>query len=342
MPPLNYSARLSSLTARKSDTALNESALSKSASASLLPSDVRYLLESMRAIGSDYNSRTLEAATRVRNHLENNLELPVSRTYKTQGSVVTNTNIKLHSDFDLLAIIDDYHFPETKPINPYTKTEPNSDIRALRQQSTSIMQATYDIVDTSGEKGISIYNKSLHRKVDLIFCFWYLSSKYQETQDEFYKGIYLYKFPTGEKIKDYPFAAIHNINQKGDRTNDGSRKAIRLMKNLKADGDNVLKELKSFQLTTIAHSIPDDQITYQTVGSEIFIAESVSRQLGNLIRDNDYRKSVKCPKGIEYPLRDDEIVPSLRSMKEDLDTLVADVKSDLARSALVKKASLEY
>lgn len=341
MATINYGQRLQNIQNRKFDKELNESVVSNTFSSREIPENVKYLAESMRKIEQKYNNRTYDAANRVQKHLQDNLNLHFNRAYKTQGSVITNTNIKVHSDFDLLTIIDKYHYnqPGVENSSDYTASNPDDDILALRTQSTKIMKDIYDEVDTSGTKGISIFNKSLNRKVDIVFCFWYHSKKYIETKDEHYKGIYLYEFPNKRKILDYPFAHINNVNYKGDTTNDGARKGIRLLKNLKADADNKI-DLSSFHLTTIVHSIENNLLNYN-FGNEILIAKAISDKMNILINDPQTRKSVESPNGTENPLTEDKVVPEMKKLKEDLDTLIVDTAKEL-NSPTVKRILLNY
>jgi len=345
MAALDYTKRLTNLQNRKFDRELNESLISKSFSAGQLPDNVKYLVESMRPIDQKYNAKTIDAAGRVQKHLENNLDLHFNRAYRTQGSVRTATNIKVHSDFDLLTIIDRYFYPEISNGNVYKDSDPDEDIKELRRQATKIMKGTYDQVDESGEKNISIYNKSLSRKVDIVFCFWYNSQKYEESKadrnDEYYRGIYLYKFPNGPKQKDFPFAHIFQVNSKGNLTTDGSRRGVRLLKNLRADCDTELKVLKSFQLTTIVHSIGNSSLLY-TAGNEITIAKAISNEMNHLILDPTHRKGIKSPNGIETPLAKDEIVPEIKRIKEDLDILIEDSSKEVLSSQVIRKAILTY
>lgn len=324
---IDYEKRLQNLQARRYDNELNESVLTKSFSSTTIPKNVKYLMETMVKIDKKYNERTIEAAKRVQKHLEDRYDLHFSRAYRTQGSVTTSTNIKVHSDFDLLTIIDRYHFNgigvPTK--NPYTDSEPNSDIKKLRSQSEKIMEDIYDEVDKTGKKNISIFNKSLNRKVDIVFCFWYNAKKYEETSNEYYRGTYLFDFTKDERILDYPFAHISQVNAKGDNTNDGSRKAIRLIKTLNADNDQI--DLNSFHLTTIVHSIENNELHYIR-GNEIKIAKAVSVQLDKIISNPEYRKSVESPNGTEKPLKDDT-VDGMKKLKADLDELIADVHKEL-------------
>lgn len=294
MATLNYTKRLTNLQNRRFDRELNESIISRSFSTKGLPDDIKYLMESMRPIDQKYNARTIEAASNVQKHLEGGFHLHFNRAYRTQGSVMTATNIKVHSDYDLLTIIDRYHFnaPGIPNESDYTASNPDEDISALRTQSTDILKGIYDEVDDKGEKSISVFNKSLNRKVDIVFCFWYHGQRYINTNNEYYKGVYLYKFPAKKKEADFPFAHISQVNSKGNETLDGSRKGIRLLKTLRADSDTELKIVKSFQLTTIIHSIPNINLLY-SAGNELGIAKAISDEITKIIQEPTYRKGIK-------------------------------------------------
>ncbi|MCL6258045.1 hypothetical protein M3O96_03035 [Aquiflexum sp. TKW24L] len=345
MATLNYIKRLANLQNRRFDKELNESLISKSFSAPDIPDNVKYMVESMLPINQKYNSRTIDAAIRVQKHLQDGFNLHFNRAYRTQGSVRTGTNIKVHSDFDLLTIIDKYFYPEVSNGNTYTDSDPKDDIKELRRQATKILKGIYDDVDDTHDKCVSIFNKSLNRKVDVVFGFWYNSQKYEQTKvernDEYYRGIYLYKFPNGPRELDYPFAHIHQVNSKGDTTTDGSRRGIRLLKTLRADSDTELKSLKSFHLTTIVHAIENNNLAYSR-GNELSIAKAISEELNKLIQDPTYRKGIKSPNGTETPLEKDEIVPEIKSLKADLDTLIEDSAREILNSQVIKKAILTY
>lgn len=346
MAKLNYTNRLTNLQNRRFDKELNESLISKSFSSRELPDNIKYMLESMKAIDKKYNDRTIEAAKRVQNHLEGGYNLHFGLAYRTQGSVTTGTNIKVHSDFDLLNIINRYFYPEKSNGNDYTASDPDEDIKDMRKQAIKILKGVYDEVDDSGEKSISIYNKSLNRKVDVVFGFWYNTEKYEETKatdGEYYRGIYLYKFPNGPRNSraDYPFAHIHQVNYKGDTTSDGSRKGIRLLKTLRADCDQELKNLKSFQITSLVNNIESQNIHYK-IGNELSIAQAISQEMENIISKPEYRKNIKSPNGTEYPFSNDEIIPDVKRLKEDLDELIEDSAKEILNSQVIKKAILTY
>lgn len=339
MANIDYTRRLQNIQNRKFDGSLNESLTSKLFSTTDIPENIKYLLEITKPLGEDYNAKTKLAAERVKNHLERDFNLHFSLAYRNQGSVMTNTNIKVYSDFDLLTIIDKYYYtgPGVANENPYTTSNPNSDIEELRSQAIKILSAQYDNVDVSGTKSISIFNKSLYRKVDVVFCFWYHIEEYEKSKNEYYKGVYLFDFIKKEKILDYPFAHIQCVNNKGLNTNDGSKKGIRMLKNIRSDSDN---KLNSFQLTTIINSMDNSDLVYQT-GTEGNLAANISRKLDILLNDSAHRKSITSPNGIEYPLRNDDCVKEIEKLKDELDTLVKDSLLEL-KNATLQRSMIVY
>jgi len=330
MANLNYKRRLENLQSRRYDPVEQKFVnLSESFSKAYIPENLKYLIESMRPIERKYNDKTLEAADNVMGHLERGFELSFDRDYRKQGSVMSGTNIKLYSDIDLLAIINDYCFLEPAlcpPKSPYLGV-PTSDIEILRKQATSILKLQYNEVDDTGTKSIAVFNKNLRRKVDVVFSFWYNTTEYENRRNEYFRGIYLFDFPKKSKILDYPFAHISSVNLKGDNTNDGSRKGIRLLKTLKADSETDI-DLNSFQLTTIVHNI-DNSSLYYYKSRELEIAQVMSDEINRLITDAGYRKSVKSPNGTENPLSDDACVICLTALKRDLDLLIQDCRGEV-------------
>jgi hypothetical protein len=151
--------------------------------------------------------------------------------------------------------------------------------------------------------------------------------------------VQLYDFKEKLRITDYPFAHMDNVNWKGTNTSDGSKKGIRLLKNLKADSDKTI-ELSSFQLTTIVHTIDNSLIHYSS-GAEWKIAKAISTEMGLLIDSPDRRRLVKSPNGTENPLTNDGIVPEVKKLKEELDELLLDTAKEVY-SPIVSRAILSY
>jgi hypothetical protein len=329
MANLNYQRRLENLQKRRFDPELQRTILTESFRKAQVPEDLKYLAESMMPIDNEYNQKTITAADNARKHLEKNFILTFDRAYRYQGSVMTQTNIRTHSDIDLLTIIDRYHYlpSNVTPAYPYTGN-PKKDINEMRDQIVKILKSIYDEVDDQGSKSVSIYNKNLRRKVDIVPCYWYNSESYETYNNEFYRGVYLYDFDIDERTEiDYPFAHIQQVQTKGQNTNDGLRKGIRLLKTLKVDSDSAI-DLSSFQLTTIVYSVDESSLYYHR-GSELRIAENISDKISQLINDPANRKELKSPNGTEKPLADDSVVKHLQMLKGDLDKLILDCRGDL-------------
>ena len=77
------------------------------------------------------------------------------------------------------------------------------------------------------------------------------------------------------------------------------------------------------------------------MGNELLIAKSISDKMNILINDPAHRKEVKSPNGTENPLEDDKVVPEIKKIKEDLDTLIIDTAKEL-NSPTVKRILLNY
>jgi hypothetical protein len=341
MTNLNYERRLANLRGRRFDEILSKADVSESFGSALVSSSLEYLIESMRPISQKYNEITLTAAGNVQSHLEKDLSLSFLRAYRKQGSVMTNTNIKLHSDIDLLTIVNGYVFlaPSLLPAkSPYLGNTDN-DIIELRKQATAIMRLKYDEVDISGKKSISIFNKNLRREVDIVFSYWYDTPGYLQNNEEYYRGIQLFDFGKRQRQLDYPFAHINNVNQKSTSTNDGSCKGIRLIKTLKADSEKDI-ELSSFELTTLVYEMENSDL-YYSKGNELKIAVNISHQMDKMITDATYRKTIKSPNGTENPFINDKCVGQLGLLKKDLDNLIQDCGGELG-NYLTKNALLNY
>lgn len=322
---LDYQRRFDNLRERRFDRDLNKAILSDSFLETNYSSALKYLFESMRPIDRKYNEITIDAAERVKLHLEKRYNLHFGRDYEFQGSVMSGTNIKLYSDIDLLTIVEKYSYRPSHLIQtPYTASDPHQDIKLLRRQSELILEDIYDEVDTKGSKSIKVTNKHLRREVDIVFCFWNDTENYLQSLSKSKRGVYLFDFPNDEKIEDFPFMHLEEVNLKGNLTMDGSRKAIRLLKTLKSDSTGEYKNLSSFQITTVVHNIHSSQLMYSHTGMEVQIARAVSYELQQIISDTDYRKSLLSPNQTEAPLADDSCLPDIIRLKSELDNLLLD------------------
>src|SRR6476469_9246023 len=144
MATLDYKKRLQNLAARRFDPTLQKSLVTESFQKSEIPEDLKYLAESMQSIEISYNQKTITAADNAKAHLVRDLSLNFLIEYRYQGSVMTKTNIKTHSDIDLLAIIGAYYYHDNSTTeNPYTG-DADADIQSMHKQIKSVLEKQYD------------------------------------------------------------------------------------------------------------------------------------------------------------------------------------------------------
>src|SRR5579872_5665671 len=75
-----------------------------------------FIHEAMKSVGQEYTSKTIEARSMVKQHLQNGLS---DVTYRYQGSVMTNTHIKGYSDIDLVCISSKFYTYASREIDEY-------------------------------------------------------------------------------------------------------------------------------------------------------------------------------------------------------------------------------
>ena len=79
--------------------------VSKSFSQKQYGSSITYVLEAMRPISEAYTQNTYKACERIQGHIKPGLkEQGINVSFDFQGSVLTDTHIKVYSDVDMLLI----------------------------------------------------------------------------------------------------------------------------------------------------------------------------------------------------------------------------------------------
>jgi len=328
----NYTQRLEKLQKRRLDDQLQKAILSESFSDVRISESVKYALESMSPIDPNYTKNTYLASENIRNILTKGLNNKgLSVEYRHQGSVETDTHIKLHSDIDILVFTEKYHSmePPLTPSNPY-QGDPLADLKELRQECYSVLNSTYNQVDNSKPKSIQVFPTNPKRKVDVVPANWVNTQDYQTTSNEKYRGIHIYNKDDHSRQKDFPFLHIANIKAKDSAVNGGVAKLVRLLKTLKVDADYEIK-LSSFEITSIVYGMDNQSLTkpkYQ----ELLLLNEGSRQLDRLINNKQYRESLMSPNGMEnvFGTSESKIV-ELKKLKLELDELIEDITEELGK-----------
>lgn len=328
----NYSERIEKLKKRRLDDQLQKAVLTESFSDIRINESVRYALESMSPIDPNYTKNTYVASENIRNNLTrglNNKGLTVE--YRHQGSVETDTHIKLHSDIDILVFTEKYHSmePPLTPSNPY-QGDPLADLRELRQECFNVLNSTYNQVDNSKAKSIQVFPTNPKRKVDVVPANWVYTADYMRTYDEKYRGIHIYDKDNHTRQKDFPFLHIANIKAKDKLVSGGLAKLVRLLKTLKVDADYDIN-LSSFEITSIVYAMDNYSLT-KPKHQELLLLSEGSRQLDKVINDKIYRENLMSPNGIEKVFGTSEAkIVELKKLKLELDELIEDITEELGK-----------
>ncbi|WP_045689896.1 hypothetical protein [Hymenobacter sp. AT01-02] len=242
-----------------------------------------YVRLAMKGVDEDYTRRTKDAGERVKDHLRASLTNVI---FRYQGSVMTNTHIRAHSDIDLLTITNKFYTYDAYSAKKMLNEQANSltysqrqkltnevnvtgysgslldDLRSLRLDCENILSSKYSVCDIEHAKAIKITNLSLGRDVDIVIANHYddVVSIINDKGD--YRGIQVYNKETHSRGDvDYPFMSIEKINARGIETVGRIKKMIRFLKNVKAKSNSDIR-LSSFDFNAICYDINVDKYKY--------------------------------------------------------------------------------
>jgi len=287
--------------------------------------DYEYLVEAMQPIANDYTEQTFEQGDRVKNQLESNLEYQHYAEYAYQGSVTSDTHIKVHSDIDLITIRGGFSSLEAGVPNPSPyQGDVIEDLRALRRACEGILRRKFPEadVDATGGKAIALSGGSLKREIDVVIANWYKTRAYAQWGANIHRGINVLDNNGGTSIKNLPFLHNFQIDQKDKRTNTGLRKAIRLLKTLKYDAEPILA-ISSYDVAALAHAVPDADLTVGD-GQYLQLAINVNGFLTKCINDSRLRDSLEVPNGTRKIFGDQgATLARLRTLQSELEDLLS-------------------
>lgn len=238
-----------------------------------------YIRFAMKGVDPDYTQKSKEAGERVKMHLKDLKDV----SFEYQGSVMTNTHIKGHSDIDLLVISEKFYSFDSANINRVLNdslmkanlntiqlnsliAEANAnfytgntleDLKNLRLESERILRGQYNLCDISKPKYIKITNQNLKRDVDVVISNWFDDVISIINKKGQYRGIQIYnKDLQIKEVPDYPFLSISRINERSADTGGRLKKMIRFLKNVKMDSGKVEQiKLSSFDFNAICYDI---------------------------------------------------------------------------------------
>ena len=323
---MNTQQRLERLAQRRTDPSLFEVQAKSYESYRTLdvPEVIKYIIGAMQPIDARYTDRTTEQGKRVRDQLQKRLASGVE--YRFQGSVLSDTHIRQHSDIDLLVFIEKFTFVK-KPLTPKNLYHGDSvqDLRALRLETRAALQSAFPAanVDDTGSRSIELSGGSLARNVDVVPAAWLDTIEYDRTGDELHRGVKVFNKSDGSFVANYPFRNAAEIDAKDHRCGGGMRKAVRFMKTLKADSDAI--KLSSYDIAAIAWNMPDSSLNYG-MPWDLKVFYGCRDFVRRLVNEAEFRGSLYVPDGSRRVFTSEHAtVDSARALLSEIDELAHQV-----------------
>lgn len=342
----DYNKRLDSLRQRRQDVLTKAFSVSESFKRNQYGEAITYTLEAMEPIDATYTRNTFEACEKIQGHLKKGLlEYKIDVDFRYQGSVPTNTHIKLYSDIDLLTIHERFVTlePPQKPTIPY-QGNPIEDLKDMRRKMYRILDSVYSAakIDDSGSKALTISGGSLNRTVDIISCNWYDSVNYTNSKDPDYRGIYVLDRDNDRRILNYPFMHMYWINQKDAAVHGNEKRLIRLLKTLRSDSDEEIN-VSSYDVASLIFRMEDSLLLTSKL-KRLDLLGNCSQFLQRIISDANYRDSLYVANGTrkifcEEGAKLNEVVKLQRELDELIDDINLSVKP---LYETLNKAEIDY
>ncbi len=328
----DYNLLIENLKGRRYDEALREPVLSDGFENSSLPDSVKYVLESMQEIDVSYAYKVYNNSRRIHEIINRALtQRNISVDYRYQGALKTFTNILLYGDVEIIVLKKD---PSPKP---------HLDVKDLGQTLMDVLSEDHNFksIDFSDKTRIRIIAQKPTCEIDILPSHWVDTPDFHKTKNEIYRGIVEYDF-VNTKVKKYlPFLNIARFNARNEHT-DGSLKSLsRLLGTLKKDAEDAI-DLRDSEINSLLFAIPEEDLK---VGREHWLGllPLVEDHVNKLIVDDEFYASLMSPSKMEKVFASQpQKRESLRKIHESLQTLIKDLKRDLASIGKSLEDQIEY
>lgn len=303
----------------------------------------QYALGAMQPVDADYTRISLAEAERVGKQLDAGLRARGRDVgFRLQGSVPCDIHIRGVSDVDLLVLDEAFFTYDTSGsraragqfTSPVAYT-PLSALQSLRSGAESILKDKFPQakVATSGAKAIKLSGGSLRRPVDVVPSHWHDTSDYQVTWREADRGVKILDKSVPESVLNMPFRHIERIDQRDAQARSGLKKAIRLLKNVKADAieEGAKIPLPSFDIASVMWHADLRALAAGSVYELAIVAESV-RHLDYLARNAAHAKTLLVPDGSRPIFNTVEKLEALIQLSLEMDDLALQVAREQQRA----------
>lgn len=303
--------------------------------------DFSYLVDAMSPIDVQFTENTFAEGERVRNQLEKNFSPEFEAEFEFQGSVTSDTHIRIHSDIDLLSLHGGFHTLDSgvQPSNPYPYQQSLDDLVSMRTEAVRILKKEFPEVnvDAAPGKSIALEGGSLRRKIDVVIGNWWNTELWKQHKVKMARGVRILDSKGPTTIKNKPFWHNYAINKKDEETGT-LRKVIRLLKTLKYDADPELK-ISSYDIAAIAWNMSSDALLVRE-DAYLPLAKNASAELKRFIDNDAVRNGLNVPNGTRKVFGSDgATLDSLKALHRELDELIARIEVERLIS-FSKSASL--
>jgi hypothetical protein len=310
----------------------------------------RYALGAMQPVDSEYTQNSYDEGDRVQRQLEDALQGEISVEFRYQGSVPLDIHIRGVSDIDMLVLRNDfrtYHVDGAYAKagvyrNPMIDT-PVSRLRRLRSRCETILSDAYPAadLDKSGAKSITLSGGSLRRKVDVVPSHWHDTVRYQSFGQEHERGVSILVKDENRTMDNLPFLHMKHINDKDVGTWGGTKKGIRLLKNLKNDSDySSLITLSSYDIASLVWHFPNASL--QVIDArELALLAATKLHLNWCAANKAEVMKLQTPDETRKIIDSEEKFTSLVLLSHEVDQLAEGVESDLTTNSLALGQNLD-
>jgi hypothetical protein len=295
-----------------------------------------FAIGSMQPVDANYTRISLETADRINNQITKRVNLELE--FKVQGSVALNVHIRGVSDVDLLVLTNEFLTYATAGArsnsgyysNPTALTSVDV-LRDLRLRCESALREAFPAatVDSSGSKALKIHGGSLARPVDVVPAHWYDTFNFQNSGIEYDRAVRILDINKNNTINNWPFLHIHLISERCKTTHGGLRKAIRLLKNVKAEleAENRKIYISSFDIAALMYHA---DMTRFAIGYiyELSILGEVQRYLDYLYQNKNIAAQLMVPDGSRLIFDSPEKTASLLTLSYAVDQLMIEVAKE--------------
>lgn len=303
--------------------------------------ELSYLIDAMQPIDEEFTKNTFAEAERVKEQLKNNLPSQYQVEFDYQGSVTSDTHIRIHSDIDLLALHGGFvSWDHGVPITNLYSGSVLGDLLSMRSESATVLKNKFPAVQVNDKPGkaISLEGGSLTRKIDVIIGNWWDTELWKQHRVKMARGIQIIDSKIPTTIRNKPFWHNYEIDQKDKKTR-GLRKVIRLLKTLKYDAEPELK-ISSYDIASIAWNMSEPALTV-LAGAYIQLAKNAGAELKRFIDNDSVRNSLNVPNGTRRIFAEGgATLDGLRQLHKELSELIIRIEAEQYVSQLLKSGSV--